>query len=206
MADASEDAAEGKPMGYRRALILAAVLNLAMVAVEVAGAFYANSIALFADAIDFYEDAMTYFMAAALIGLGYRARAAFGAMLAFMMIVPCLWIAWKAVEQTLYGLPPLPLPMAAVGLLALGVNLYCAFLLAPHRKGDSAHQGVWLSTRNDAIGNIAVVLAAIATFATNSTWPDAIVGLGIAAINIQAAILIAILAVREWRSGGREAL
>jgi Co/Zn/Cd efflux system component len=121
-----------------------------------------------------------------------------------MMIVPCLWIAWKAVEQMLYGLPPSPLPMGAVGLLALGVNLYCAFLLAPHRKGDSAHQGVWLSTRNDAIGNIAVVLAAVATFATESTWPDAIVGLGIAAINIQAAILIAILAMREWRSGGAE--
>ncbi len=202
MADTSGENADGRPMGYRKALLIAASLNLAMVAVEVAGAFYANSIALFADAIDFYEDAMTYFMAAALIGLGYRARAAFGAMLAFMMIVPCLWIAWKAVEQMLHGLPPRPLPMAAVGLAALGVNLYCAFLLAPHRKGDSAHQGVWLSTRNDAIGNVAIVLAAVATFATQSTWPDAVVGLGIAAINIQAAILIANLAIREWRTGG----
>lgn len=201
MTDTSGDAGAARPAAYRRALIIAAVLNLTMMVVELGGAFYANSIALFADAVDFYEDAMTYFMAAALIGLGYRARAAFGAALAFMMIVPCLWIAWKAVEQMLYGLPPSPLPMAGIALMALAVNLVCAFLLAPHRSGDSAHQGVWISTRNDVIGNAAIVLAAIATIFTDSTFPDALVGLCIAAINVQAAILIGILAAREWREG-----
>jgi Co/Zn/Cd efflux system component len=184
---------------YRKALIVAAVLNLLMVVVEVAAAFYANSLALFADAIDFYEDAMTYFMAVALIGLGVGARALFGGLLAVMMAGPCLWIAWKAVAQLLYGLPPDPVPMGLVGLLALAVNVYCVILLAPHRRGDSAHQGVWLSTRNDAISNIAIILAAIATAATRSVWPDAVVGLGIAALNLHAAVLIGILAWREWR-------
>ncbi|MGL4240764.1 MAG: cation transporter, partial [Beijerinckiaceae bacterium] len=89
----------------------------------------------------------------------------------------------------------------ALGLLALAVNLYCAFILMPHRSGDSAHQGVWLSTRNDAIANIAIVIAAIATAFSGSIWPDVVVGLGIAAINIHAAVLIMMLAWSEWRGG-----
>jgi Co/Zn/Cd efflux system component len=191
-------ATDNKPMDYRKALYLAAALNLIMMVVEVGGALWANSIALMADAIDFYEDAMTYLLAAALIGLGVRARAAFGALTAFLMVVPCLWIAWKTVQQMMEGLPPDPLPMGAIGLLALGVNVYCAFILLPHRKGDSAHQGVWLSTRNDAIANIAIILAAVVTAFWPSVWPDAVVGFGIVLLNLHAAVLIALLAWREW--------
>jgi Co/Zn/Cd efflux system component len=185
-------------MSYRRALIIAAALNFIMMFVEVGGALYANSIALMADAIDFLEDAVTYVLAIALIGLGHRPRAVFGAMTAFLMFVPGVWIAWKTINQLLEGLPPDPLPMGAIGLLALAVNVYCAFILLPHRKGDSAHQGVWLSTRNDAIANIAIVLAAVITAFWTSVWPDVVVGLGIAALNLHAAFLIAILAWREW--------
>jgi len=191
--------AESKPLPYRQALLIAAALNLVMMFVEIGGALFANSIALIADAIDFYEDAMTYLMAAALIGLGARPRAMFGAATAFLMTVPCLWIAWKTMEQIRDGLPPDPLPMGAIGLLALAVNVYCAFLLLPHRRGDSAHQGVWLSTRNDAISNVAIVLAAAVTAFWPSVWPDAVVGLGIVALNLHAAALIAALAWREWR-------
>jgi Co/Zn/Cd efflux system component len=198
----SAAAADSRPAAYRRALLVAAGLNMAMVVVEVAAAFYANSLALFADAVDFYEDAMTYLMAVALIGFGYRARAAFGGLLALLMLLPSLWIAWKAVEQLLFGVPPDPLPMGIIGLLALVVNVYCAWLLLPHREGDSAHKGVWLSTRNDAIANVAIVIAAGATAWTGSIWPDVIVGIAIAAINIQAAVLIAILAVQEWTGAG----
>jgi Co/Zn/Cd efflux system component len=189
---------ETAPMPYRQALIIAAILNFAMMFVEVAGALYANSIALMADAIDFLEDAITYILAVALIGLGHRPRAAFGAMTAFLMFVPGVWIAWKTINQLLEGLPPDPLPMGAIGLLALAVNVYCAFILLPHRKGDSAHQGVWLSTRNDAVANIAIVLASVITAFWTSVWPDVIVGLGIAALNLHAAFLIAILAWKEW--------
>ncbi|MGL5137810.1 MAG: cation transporter [Beijerinckiaceae bacterium] len=186
-------------MSYRRALLLAAALNAVMMFVEVAGAFYANSIALMADAIDFLEDTIQYVLAVALIGLGRIPRAVFGFLTAFLMFVPGIWIAVKTVEQLLYGLPPDPLPMGAIGLLALAVNVYCAFILLPHRKGDSAHQGVWLSTRNDAIANIAIVLAAVLTAFWGSVWPDVVVGLGIAALNLHAGILIALLAWREWR-------
>jgi Co/Zn/Cd efflux system component len=186
-------------MSYRKALIVSAVLNFLMMFVEVGGALYANSIALMADAIDFLEDTITYAIAIALIGLGHRARAVFAAMTVFLMFVPGIWIGWKTIEQLRYGYPPDPLPMGAIGLLALAVNLYCAFLLLPHRKGDSAHQGVWLSTRNDAIANIAIVLAAIATAFIPSVWPDVIVGLGITALNLYAACLIAVLAWKEWR-------
>jgi Co/Zn/Cd efflux system component len=185
-------------MSYRRALIIAALLNFVMMFVEVGGALYANSIALMADAIDFLEDSVTYVLAIALIGLGHRPRAVFGAMTAFLMFVPGVWIAWKTINQLLEGLPPDPLPMGAIGLLALAVNVYCAFILLPHRKGDSAHQGVWLSTRNDAIANIAIVIAAVITAFWTSVWPDVVVGLGIAALNLHAAFLIADLAWREW--------
>jgi Co/Zn/Cd efflux system component len=195
----NDTAAAGTPRGYRRALTIAAALNFVMFFLEAGGALYANSIALMADAIDFLEDAITYIVAVALIGLGSRPRAVFGAITAFLMLVPGVWIAWKTVEQLLFGIAPNPVPMGAIGLLALAVNLYCAFILLPHRTGDSAHQGVWLSTRNDAVANIAIVLAAIATAFTQSIWPDVIVGLGIAAINIHAAILILTLAWREWR-------
>jgi Co/Zn/Cd efflux system component len=194
-----ERPASEKPMSYRRALIIAAALNFVMMFVEVGGALYANSIALMADAIDFLEDSITYVLAIALIGLGHRPRAVFGAMTAFLMFVPGIWIAWKTINQLLEGLPPDPLPMGAIGLLALAVNVYCAFILLPHRKGDSAHQGVWLSTRNDAIANIAIVLAAVITSFWASVWPDVVVGLGIAALNLHAAILIAILAWQEWQ-------
>jgi Co/Zn/Cd efflux system component len=193
-----DEADDSKPMPYRKALYIAAGLNLVMMVVEVAGALYANSIALMADAIDFYEDAMTYLLAAALIGYGHRPRAVFGAVTAFLMFVPGVWIAWKTIQQLFYGLPPDPLPMGAIGLLALAVNVYCAFILLPHRKGDSAHQGVWLSTRNDAIANIAIVLAAVVTSFWASVWPDVVVGLGIAALNLHAAGLIALLAWKEW--------
>jgi Co/Zn/Cd efflux system component len=198
----TEPSAPAPAMSYRRALLVAAALNAVMMVVEVAGAFYANSIALMADAIDFLEDAIQYMLAVALIGLGSRPRAVFGFLTAFLMFVPGIWIAVKTVEQLLYGIPPDPLPMGAIGLLALAVNLYCAFILLPHRKGDSAHQGVWLSTRNDAIANIAIVLAAISTAFSGSIWPDVIVGLGIAALNLHAAILIALLAWDEWRGPG----
>ena len=191
--------AQDKPISYRRALVVAAVLNFLMMFVEVGGALYANSIALMADAIDFLEDSITYVLAIALIGLGHRPRAVFGAMTAFLMFVPGIWIAWKTINQLLEGLPPDPLPMGAIGLLALAVNVYCAFILLPHRKGDSAHQGVWLSTRNDAIANIAIVLAAVITSFWASVWPDVVVGLGIAVLNLHAAILIAILAWQEWQ-------
>ncbi len=185
-------------MSYRRALIIAALLNFIMMFVEVGGALYANSIALMADAIDFLEDSVTYVLAIALIGLGHRPRAVFGAMTAFLMFVPGVWIAWKTINQLLEGLPPDPLPMGAIGLLALAVNVYCAFILLPHRKGDSAHQGVWLSTRNDAIANIAIVIAAVITAFWTSVWPDVVVGMGIAALNLHAAFLIAVLAWQEW--------
>jgi Co/Zn/Cd efflux system component len=185
-------------MSYRKALMVSAALNFIMMFVEVGGALYANSIALMADAIDFLEDTITYIFAIALIGLGHRARAVFAAMTVFLMFIPGIWIGWKTIEQLRYGYPPDPLPMGAIGLLALAVNLYCAFLLLPHRKGDSAHQGVWLSTRNDAIANIAIVMAAVATAFIPSVWPDVVVGLGITALNLYAACLIAVLAWKEW--------
>jgi Co/Zn/Cd efflux system component len=203
MTDVKRDQDNGRPMSYRRALTIAALVNLLVCILEVGGAFYANSIALMADAIDFLEDAITYTLAIAVIGLSARARAMFGAFTAFLMFVPGIWIVWKTFDQLFYGFPPDPLPMGAIGLIALAANVYCAFILLPHRSGDSTHRGVWFSTRNDAIANIAIVLAAVVTAFVDSVWPDVIVGLGIALMNLYAGLLIAKLAFDEWRAAGQ---
>jgi Co/Zn/Cd efflux system component len=185
-------------MSYAKALIVAAVLNAVMVVVEVGGALYANSIALMANAIDSLEDAITYALAISLIGLGRRARAFFGALTVFLMVVPTVWIALKTLEQLREGFPPEPLPMGAIGLASLAVNFYCAFLLMPHRQGDSAHQDVWASTRMDVFACAGIVLAAVATAFSSSIWPDVLVGFGIAALNLSVAAVIGRNAWRDW--------
>jgi Co/Zn/Cd efflux system component len=186
------------PMPYAKALTIAAVLNALMVVVEVGGALYANSIALMANAIDSLEDTITYALAISLIGLGRKARAFFGALTVFLMVVPTIWIAMKTLDQLREGFPPDPLPMGAIGLLSLAVNLYCAFLLMPHRKGDSAHQDVWASTRMDIFACVGIVLAAIATAFSGSIWPDVLVGLGIAVLNLTVALFIGLNAWKDW--------
>jgi Co/Zn/Cd efflux system component len=121
---------------------------------------------------------------------------------AVVMFIPGLYALYLVLRQIIYGVPPSPLPMGITGVVALCANLYCAWILMAHRKGDSAKTGIWLSTRNDAIGNIGVVIAAIGVAAFESIWPDVLVGLGIAAINLWGAYTIFNRSLGEWRDAG----
>ncbi|HSI53400.1 MAG: cation transporter [Ramlibacter sp.] len=164
--------ADSSSPGYRRVLWIALVVNAAMFCVEIAGGLQAGSVSLLADAIDFFGDAANYGLSLAVLGLavGWRAKAALvkaASMLAFGVVVLA-----KAGWELVHGVPPEALTMGAIGFLALAANLGVTGLLYAYREGDANMRSVWLCTRNDAIGNVAVMLAALGVFGTGSAWPD----------------------------------
>jgi cation diffusion facilitator family transporter len=160
---------------YRRVLWVALLLNLAMFVVELLAGVQAGSLSLLADAIDFAGDALNYGVSLAVLAsaLAWRARAALfkaASMMAFGVYV--LGSAWWALWR---GVPPDPFTMGVVAVLALAVNVGVALMLYAFREGDANMRSVWLCSRNDAIGNVAVMLAALGVFGTGDAWPDLLV-------------------------------
>jgi Co/Zn/Cd efflux system component len=172
-----------------RIVRLVAVLNLGYFGVEFAVARAIGSVSLFADSIDFLEDASVNLLI--LVALGWRARnrARLGMVLAGLLLVPGLATLRTAWEKFNAPLAPAPLPLSLAGLGALAVNMTCAFMLVRYRHhSGSLTRAAFLSARNDALANIAIIGAGIVTgFFWSTAWPDLIVGLGIALINADAA-------------------
>ena len=170
--------------GLRRAVCLVAGLNLAYFGVEFAVASAIGSVSLFADSIDFLQDASLNLLILAGMGWSARARAHLGMALAGILLVPgvaTLWTAWAKLSAPV---PPAVVPLSLAGLGALAVNLSCALLLARYRaQGGSLMRAAFLSARNDAVANVAIVAAGLVTAATLSAWPDLLVGLAIALLN-----------------------
>lgn len=172
----------------RRVVLWVALLNLAYFGVEFVTARVIGSVSLFADSIDFLEDASVNLLI--LIALGWSAvyRARLGMVLAGILLVPglaTLWTAWLKFNDPV---PPAFVPLSLAGLGALVVNLTCAFMLARFRKSQgSLTRAAFLSARNDALANVAIIVAGFVTAFTLSAWPDLIVGLGIAILNADAA-------------------
>jgi Co/Zn/Cd efflux system component len=187
---------------YSRALKIAAAVNLVVFGAEILVAIQSGSVSLMADSVDFLEDTLLYTIAFLLVGASLKARAVAGAATSILMLLPGLYALWLVVRQIIYGVPPSPMPMGVMAVIALLANLYCAWILLPHRKGDAAQTGVWLSTRNDAFANVAVILAAIGVAAFESIWPDVLVGLAIAAVNLWGAYAIFMRSLAEWRDAG----
>jgi cation diffusion facilitator family transporter len=167
---------------YRRVLWVALALNVLMFVVEIGAGFRSGSVSLLADAIDFFGDAANYGVTLAVLsmGLAWRARAA--VLKGLSMLGFGLFVAGKTFWSATQGLPPEALTMGVVGLLALGVNVGVAVLLYAFREGDANMRSVWLCSRNDAIGNVAVMLAALGVFGTGSAWPDLLVAAAMAAL------------------------
>jgi len=181
---------EPVPSGYRRVLWIALAVNAAMFLLEVGAGLAAGSVALLADAIDFFGDAATYGLSLSVLALGAaaRARAALfkaGTMALFGVIV-LVRAAWAALD----GRPPEPMTMGVVGALALAANLAVALLLYAYREGDANMRSVWLCTRNDAIGNVAVLLAALGVFGTGTRWPDLLVAAVMAGLALSAGLSV----------------
>lgn len=189
---------DGMSKDYRRRLWLVIALNGGMFIVEMIAGQAAGSKALQADALDFFGDAVTYGISLAVIGASLnRALAALakGTSL-FLMGV---WVA----ATTLYQVFVLGVPQAAVmgsiGFLALAVNLASVLLLVRYKDGDANVRSVWLCSRNDAIGNVAVMLAAAGVWGTASAWPDLIVAGLMAALFVSSSVQILSQAIKEYR-------
>ncbi len=177
------------PNGLRRTVAVVGLLNLSYFGVEFAVALAIGSVSLFADSIDFLEDAAINFLIFAALGWSMAKRAKVGMALAGILLVPGLATLWAAWEKFNIPVAPDALPLTLAGSGALAVNLTCAFLLVRFRStAGSLTRAAFLSARNDALANVAIIAAGLATaFVWHSAWPDLIVGLAIAALNADAA-------------------
>ena len=185
---------------YRRILWIALWANALMFGVEIVGGLQSGSVSLLADAIDFAGDAANYGLSLAVLSLGlmWRARAAWVkglSMAAYgvFVLAKTAWVAWS-------GSAPEPMTMGAVALLALLVNVGVAVLLYTYREGDANMRSVWLCSRNDAIANVAVMLAAASVFGTGARWPDLVVAVGIASLALSGGLSVLKQARRELQS------
>lgn len=184
--------------GLRRTVLIVALLNLAYFGVEFAVALAIGSVSLFADSIDFLEDASLNLLI--LVGLGWTAprRRLLGKVLAGILLVPAVATLWTAAQKLAMPVAPAPIPLTVTGGGALIVNFICAALLMRFRHhGGSLSLAAFLSARNDVLANVAIILAGLVTAFTLSIWPDLLVGLGIAAINADAAVKVYRAAQRE---------
>lgn len=175
--------------GLRGAIALVALLNLAYFFVEILVAVRIGSASLLADSADFFEDAAVNFLIFAALGWTPMLRARVGMALSAILLLPAIAFLWTLWQKFAAPIPPEASSLTATGAGALVVNLACAFLLARWRDhGGSLTRAAFLSARNDAFANIGIIGAGLVTqFLWRSIWPDLIVGLAIAAMNIDAA-------------------
>ena len=171
----------------RKVVLLVAMLNLAYFLVEVGVAVSIGSVSLFADSVDFLEDASVNILIGVALGWPVRRRAKLGMVLSLILLAPGLATLWTAYERFLDAVPPQPLALGLTGTGALVVNLACAMMLMSYRHhSGSLTRAAFLSARNDAVANIAIIAAGVVTaFVWHSAWPDLLVGLGIAAYRMQ---------------------
>lgn len=191
---------DGTCPAYRRALIDVFAINAVMFIVEMTAGVMSGSQALKADALDFAGDTATYGLSLFVIGasLKTRARASLikGASLALIAMIV---LAMTGI-RVLNGAPPEPTTMGFVGLIALAANLASVFLLLRWRDGDSNVRSVWLCSRNDAIGNVGVIIAGGLVAATGTAWPDLVVAAMLAGLFLRSAAAITIQALGELKS------
>lgn len=182
----------------QRAILIVALLNLGYFGIEFAVALAIGSVSLFADSIDFLEDASVNFLIVVALGWSAIWRARVGMVLAAILLIPTIATLWTAWEKFATPVPPEPLALSLTGAGALAVNLTCALILVRHRHHrGSLSKAAFLSARNDALANVAIIIAALVTAYSPSAWPDLVVGLGIAALNADAARQVMAAARKE---------
>ena len=186
----------------RRTVILVAALNLGYFGIEFAVGLAIGSVSLFADSVDFLEDASVNLLIALALGWGTRSRARLAMLLALVLLAPAMAGLWTAWQKLMTLAPPAALPLTLTGLGALAVNLSCALMLARFRDHrGSLTRAAFLSARNDAVANVAIIAAgAVTAYLWRSAWPDLIVGAGIAIMNADAAREVWQAAHEEHRS------
>lgn len=171
-----------------RTVKVVALLNLGYFGIEFTVAQTIGSVSLFADSIDFLEDAAVNGLILVALGWSAHRRSIVGMVLAAILLAPAVATAWTAWQKFNTPVPPAALPLSMTGLGALAVNLFCALLLTRYREHrGSLTRAAFLSARNDALANIAIIVGGGVTALTVSPWPDLFVGVGIFVMNLDAA-------------------
>ncbi|MEH6469707.1 MAG: cation transporter [Halopseudomonas sp.] len=191
---------DGVSARYKSILWIVIAINAVMFCVEMAASIAAESMSLRADALDFLGDSLTYSITLLAIGHSLRWRARAALFKGFTLVAIGLWVLGSTLYRVVVLGAPNELIMGSVALVAFSANVISALLLFRYRNGDANVRSVWLCSRNDAIGNLAVMVAAAAVYATQSHWPDIIVALLMALLFLHSAWLIIRQAVKEHGS------
>jgi Co/Zn/Cd efflux system component len=187
--------------GYRRVLWAVLAINAAMFLVEIGAGVAAGSASLQADALDFFGDAASYAISLLVVGMVLRYRALAALAKGTTMGLFGLWIIGTAIWHALHGTLPNAYTMGAIGFAALAANAISFGLLWAYRDGDANMRSAWICTRNDVLGNLAVLLAAAGVFGTGTGWPDIIVATIMASLALQGSWLVVEQSLRELRQG-----
>jgi Co/Zn/Cd efflux system component len=197
--DRLDDPQRGNP-AYRRVLRTVLVINAAMFAVEIGAGVVAGSASLQADALDFLGDAGNYAISLFVVGMALRYRSMAALAKGATMGVFGLWVLWITGWHAWHGTLPQAFTMGTVGFSALIANVMSFGLLWSHRTGDANMRSAWVCTRNDVLGNFAVLLAALGVFGTGAGWPDSLVAAVMATLALQGATVVLRQAWGELKS------
>jgi Co/Zn/Cd efflux system component len=189
---------DGVSTGYKRILWLVIAINATMFVLEITASVVSNSMALRADALDFLGDSLTYAITLLAIGHSMRWRASAALFKGVTLICMAIWVLGSTLYRVFVLGAPNEVIMGSVALMAFSANLISVLLLLKYRNGDANVRSVWLCSRNDAIGNLAVMAAAGLVFATQSHWPDLLVAFMMSLLFLHSASLIILQARHEF--------
>jgi Co/Zn/Cd efflux system component len=192
---------DGVSDDYKRRLWLVIAINAAMFGVEFSAGAFAGSQAMWADALDFLADAATYGLSLAVIGASVTARGRVALLKGASLTLMGLWVMGSTIYQVFITEVPRAEIMGAVGVLALAANIASVLVLMRYKDGDANVRSVWLCSRNDAIGNVALMIAALGVWGTVTKWPDLIVAAVMAGLFLTSSVQILRQAITEMRGG-----
>jgi Co/Zn/Cd efflux system component len=190
---------DGVSADYKRRLWLVIAINASMFAVEMTAGQLSGSQALKADALDFFADALTYGISLAVIGASLRVRASAAMVKGVSLLLMGIWVAGSTLWQVFVLQTPRAEVMGVIGVMALLANVLSVLILMRYKDGDANVRSVWLCSRNDAIGNVAVMIAALGVWGSATAWPDLIVAGIMAGLFLTSAVQILAQSNREWR-------
>lgn len=191
---------DGMNDDYKRRLMLVTGINVAMFFVEMSAGAVSGSQALKADALDFFADGLTYALSFWAIGRAANVRTRAAVLKGASLLLMGLWIAITTLYQFFVHGVPVPEVMGSVGFVALAANLLSVYLLMAYKDGDANIRSVWLCSRNDAIGNVAVMISAVFVAVLNSGTPDLIVAGVMAVLFLSSSYQILTHSWREWQA------
>lgn len=195
----THDAFDGMDARYRKVLWIVIALNGVMFVIEMLAGHMAGSKALQADALDFLGDTLTYGLSLAVIGWPQRVRTGAALVKGISLLLMGLWVLGSTAHMALTAQVPHAPTMGVISIMAVAANLASVLLLMRYKDGDANVRSVWLCSRNDAVGNVIVMIAALGVWGTATAWPDLIVAAVMAGLFLTSAFSILRQSVKEWR-------